>query len=95
MGHYFLDILYLYTICSRRSDPFYIVSYYIKWVTTSWTYSSIHYTVCTIYFLFFFIVFLIIKKDNVCKDDVSNTMTKYNIKFQAKKTIIKVFEIKK
>ena len=27
------------TICLRSSDPFYIVSYYIKWVTTSWTHS--------------------------------------------------------
>mgnify|MGYP001295737045 CR=1 FL=1 len=25
----------------RSSDPFYIVSYYIKWVTTSWTYSTL------------------------------------------------------
>ena len=24
---------------SGSSDPFYIVSYYIKWVTTSWTHS--------------------------------------------------------
>ena len=30
MGHYFLDTQY-------RSDPFYIVIYYIKLVTTSWT----------------------------------------------------------
>ena len=29
-----------YTVCPRSSDPFYIVIYYIKWVTTSWTYSS-------------------------------------------------------
>ena len=29
------------TICSGSSDPFYIVSYYIKWVTTSWTHSTI------------------------------------------------------
>ena len=29
------------TICPGSSDPIYIVSYYIKWVTTSWTYSSI------------------------------------------------------
>ena len=29
------------TICPRSSDPFYIVSYYIKLVTTSWTYSAI------------------------------------------------------
>ena len=27
------------TVCPRSSDPFYIVSYYIKWVATSWTYS--------------------------------------------------------
>ena len=29
------------TVCPRSSDPSYIVSYYIKWVTTSWTYSII------------------------------------------------------
>ena len=28
-----------YTVCPRRSEPFYILSYCIKWVTTSWTYS--------------------------------------------------------
>ena len=28
------------TICPRSSDPFYKVSYYIKWVTTSWTHST-------------------------------------------------------
>ena len=27
------------TVCPRSSDPIYIVSYYIKWVTTSWTHS--------------------------------------------------------
>ena len=27
-----------YTVCPGSSDPFYIVTYYIKWVTTSWTY---------------------------------------------------------
>ena len=30
-----------YSICSVSSDPFNIVSYYLKKVTTSWTYSSI------------------------------------------------------
>ena len=30
----------LYTICPRSSDPFYIVPYYIKEVTTSWTKSN-------------------------------------------------------
>ena len=29
-----------YTVCPEISDPFYTVSYYIKWVTTSWTYST-------------------------------------------------------
>ena len=29
-----------HTVCPRGSDPFYIVSYYIKWVTSSWTHSS-------------------------------------------------------
>ena len=33
-------LLLSYTICPRSSDPFYIVSYYIKWVTTFWTYSK-------------------------------------------------------
>ena len=27
----------------RSSDPFYIVTYYIDWVTTSWTDSIINY----------------------------------------------------
>ena len=31
-------------VCPRSSDPFYIVSYFIKWVTTSWTDSSEHVT---------------------------------------------------
>ena len=29
-----------FTVCPESSDPFYIVSYYIKWVTTSWTHST-------------------------------------------------------
>ena len=29
------------TTCPGRSDPFYTVSYYIKWVTNSWTHSTI------------------------------------------------------
>ena len=35
-------IYILYTICPRGSDPFYIVSYNIKWVNTSWTCSMIN-----------------------------------------------------
>ena len=32
------QISILFTVCPGSSDPFYIVCYYIKWVTTSWTY---------------------------------------------------------
>ena len=28
------------TVCPGSSDPFYVVTYYSKWVTTSWTYSN-------------------------------------------------------
>ena len=28
-----------YTVCPGSSDPFHIVTYYIKWGTTSWTYT--------------------------------------------------------
>ena len=28
------------SICPRSSDPFYALTYYIKWVTTSWTYGT-------------------------------------------------------
>ena len=28
------------TVYPGSSDPFYIVTYYIKWFTTSWTYSK-------------------------------------------------------
>ena len=31
----------VYTVCPRSSEPFYKVSYYIKWVTTSWTHSTV------------------------------------------------------
>ena len=33
--------IFIRTICLRSSYPFYIVSYYTKWVTTSWTFSTI------------------------------------------------------
>ena len=29
-------------MCPRSSDPFYVVTYYIKWVTSSLTHSSIN-----------------------------------------------------
>ena len=31
----------LHTVCPGSSDPFYIVTYYLKWVTTTWTHSMI------------------------------------------------------
>ena len=37
------DIYFLFyydTVCPISSDPFYIVCYYIQWVTTSWTHST-------------------------------------------------------
>ena len=37
----------IHTICPRSSDPFYIVTYDIKWVTISWTNGS------NVYFLTF------------------------------------------
>jgi len=30
-------LFYILTVCPRTNDPSYIVSYHIKWVTTSWT----------------------------------------------------------
>ena len=30
------------TVCPRSSDPFYVVTYHIKWVTTSWTDGNIY-----------------------------------------------------
>ena len=32
--------LQVHTVRPRSSDPFYVVTYYIKWATTSWTYST-------------------------------------------------------
>ena len=38
------------TICPRRIDPFYIVTQYIKWVTTSWTHSMLEPEIDQIFF---------------------------------------------
>ena len=51
MGHHFLAIHYKYgqyrfaVISETPSNilcVFYVVSYYIKWITTSWTYSTFY-----------------------------------------------------
>ena len=34
-----IHMWYTYTVCPRSLDPFYIVTYYVKWDETSWTYS--------------------------------------------------------
>ena len=39
----FSSTIFLLTVCPRSSAPFYIVTYYIKWVTTSWTDGIISY----------------------------------------------------
>ena len=38
--HYGQYTLHGCTVCPESSDPFCIVTYCIKWVTTSWTYCS-------------------------------------------------------
>ena len=38
-GTYQSHTIIRHTVCPGSSDPFYIVTYYIKWVTTSWIYS--------------------------------------------------------
>ena len=30
---------YIHTVCPKNIDLFYVVTYYLKWVTTSWTHS--------------------------------------------------------
>ena len=40
LGKYSVSGLLWHTVCPRCSDPFYRVRYYIKWITTSWTYCS-------------------------------------------------------
>ena len=37
------------TVCPRRRDSFYIVTYYIEWVTTFWTYSTMAMTSVLVY----------------------------------------------
>ena len=35
------------TVCPGSSDPFYLVSYYIKWVTTFWTHGILGIVIST------------------------------------------------
>ena len=35
-------LIHIHTVCPRSSDPFFIVTYYIKWVTT-WTDGNINF----------------------------------------------------
>ena len=58
----------LYTVCPRSSDPFYIVNYYIKWVTTPWTHRRIK-------MLFSSKSYNIITKDNLNRTFFSDPAT--------------------
>ena len=44
-----------FTLCPVTSDPFYIVSYYIKWVTTSWRIPSAYTSLYTIIYFYIFL----------------------------------------
>ena len=58
MGHDFLGIQYYllsvqevlsnifqyFTVCPKNLDPFYIITYYINWIKTFWTYRNIHHS---------------------------------------------------
>ena len=59
------------TVCQRSSDPFYIVSYYIKWVTTSWTHSMIQQFCCCL-----FVDFLSIQKNVFTKSTTLKVLHK-------------------
>ena len=53
----YIDDVLLQIVCPRSIYPFYIVCYYIKWVTTSWTYCISDKLFTLLYFissLFFF-----------------------------------------
>ena len=46
-------ISHVTTICPRSSEPFHILTYSIKWVTTSWTYTTLDnilFNLCTFQF---------------------------------------------
>ena len=62
LSFHFHFISQSYTVCPGSSDPLYIVTYYIKWVTTSWTHSILTYFEC----LFVHLVPARWKKMNVC-----------------------------
>ena len=57
MGNNFLDrqhfkryfkLSHKHTMCPRRSCPFYVLIYFTKWVTTSWTDSILSVTLCLV-----------------------------------------------
>ena len=50
--------IYGCTVCPRSSDQFYIVTYYINWVATSWTNGSIDTSLLPVSFIYFFLGFL-------------------------------------
>ena len=49
------------TVCPRSSYPFYIVSYYINWVTTSWIYINKPRNLCDRISLYSIFLYLVIR----------------------------------
>ena len=50
------------TVCPRSSDQFYIVTYYIRWDTTSWTYSIFHNVIDSVYRSYLLVIRIFIEK---------------------------------
>ena len=52
----------MHTVCPRSRDSFYLVNYYIKWVTTSWTHRTIYAQRNRFFFGKYIRIFLFVKR---------------------------------
>ena len=96
-----LDIQYN-TMCPRSSNPFYIVSYYIKWVTTSWTHSisetsSCTFMVCLVRFgwIFVYILFtqgIVLPCVHFCQSYQSLKEAKAILIYKKKLAVLNIFQ---
>ena len=81
-------------MCPRISDPFYIVSYNIKWITTFWTHSS---TSSTYFVMFACLHCLHLARNN--NNYLNGMMDVYNMRtayeYHATHTSIRLFLDKK
>ena len=81
--------IYKYTVCPRSSDPFYVVSYYIKQVITSWTYSIFVFSLSLFFLflnkiifsllLFFFLVIFFKQQNYLCSETIDLTGSEKSI----------------